>query len=51
MVPRESKNNAYAKFCSANKEYYGIFESDQQTISPPHNAIRLRGSLHKNKAI
>ena len=27
MVPRENKNNAYAKFWRANKEYYGIFES------------------------
>jgi len=27
MVPRENKNNAYAKFGAANKEYYGIFRS------------------------
>ena len=27
MIPRENKNNAYAKFWRANKEYYGIFES------------------------
>ena len=27
MVPRENKNNAYAKFWRTNKEYYGIFES------------------------
>ena len=27
MVPRENKNNAYAKFWRANKVYYGIFES------------------------
>ena len=27
MVPRENKNNAYAKFGGTNKEYYGIFES------------------------
>ena len=26
MVPRENKNNAYAKFWRTNKEYYGIFE-------------------------
>ena len=25
MVPRENKNNAYAKFGGTNKEYYGIF--------------------------
>ena len=27
MALRENKNNAYAKFSRANKEYYGIFES------------------------
>ena len=27
MVPRENRNNVYAKFWRANKEYYGIFES------------------------
>ena len=27
MVPRENKNNGYAKFWRTNKEYYGIFES------------------------
>ena len=27
MVPRENKNNAYAKFGGTNKEYYGIFQS------------------------
>ena len=27
MVPRENKNNAYAKFWRENKEYYGSFES------------------------
>ena len=26
MVPRENKNNAYAKFGGPNKEYYGISE-------------------------
>ena len=26
-VPRENKNNAYAKFGGTNKEYYGIFRS------------------------
>ena len=25
MVPRENKNNAYAKFGGTNKEYYSIF--------------------------
>ena len=27
MVPRENKNNAYAKFWETNKEYYCIFQS------------------------
>ena len=27
MVPRENKNNAYAKFGGTNKEYYGVFRS------------------------
>ena len=26
MVPKENKNNAYAKFGGTNKEYYGIFQ-------------------------
>ena len=27
MLPRENRNNAYAKFGGTNKEYYGIFRS------------------------
>ena len=27
MVPRENKNDAYAKFWRTNQEYYGIFDS------------------------
>ena len=27
MVPRENKNNAYAKFGGTNKQYYGIFRN------------------------
>ena len=27
MVPRENKNNAYAKFGVTKKEYYGIFQT------------------------
>ena len=27
IVSRENKNNAYAKFWTTSKEYYGIFES------------------------
>ena len=29
MVPRENKNNAYAKIGGTNKEYYGIFRNGQ----------------------
>ena len=28
MVPRENKDNAYAKFGRTNKEYYGISQSE-----------------------
>ena len=31
MVPRESKNNGYAKFGGTNKEYYGIFRNGLYT--------------------
>ena len=27
MLPREKKNNAYAKFWGTNKEYYGILRT------------------------
>ena len=33
MVPRENKNNAYAKFGGTNKEYYGISRSG--LFAPP----------------
>ena len=29
MIPRENKNNAYAKFEGTNNEYYGIFRNGQ----------------------
>ena len=29
MAPRETENNAYAKFGVTNKEHYGIFWSGQ----------------------
>ena len=32
-VPREIKNNAYAKFCGANKAHYGICASAISTAS------------------
>ena len=33
MVPRENKNNAYAKFGGTNKEYHGIFRNGVQHIT------------------
>ena len=27
MIPREKKNNAYATFWKADKEYYGVVQS------------------------
>ena len=33
MVPRENKNNAYAKFGGTNKQYYGIFRNGLYDVS------------------
>ena len=33
MVPRENKNNPYAKFGGTNKEYHGIFRSGLWSLS------------------
>ena len=38
MVPRENKNNAYAKFGGTDKEYYGIFRSG---LYPKYCYVRL----------
>ena len=38
MVPRENKDNAYAKFGGTNKEYYDIFRNglyDSFLTEPP----------------
>ena len=40
MVPGESKNNAYAKFGAANKEYYGISQSGLLNDSKISQATR-----------
>ena len=40
MVPRQNKNNAYAKFWRTNKDYYGIFESGL-SYDPPINFCGL----------
>ena len=34
MVPRENKNNAYAKFEGTNEEYFGIFRNG--LLGPVH---------------
>ena len=42
MVPRENKNNAYAKFGGRNKEYYGIFRTgllSKFSISSPNGSL------------
>ena len=43
MVPRENKNNAYAKFGETKKEYYGIFRSGlynpSEILSPQVNKM------------
>ena len=43
MVPRENKNNAYAKFGGTNKEYYGIFENGLIGLS----SVRTFGLLYR----
>ena len=35
LRPRETVNNAYAKFWGKNKEYYGIFRSGLLSFCPP----------------
>ena len=47
MVPRENKNNTYAKFWRENKEYYGIFESGPFNVQPYgiFNKLKVRGGL------
>ena len=34
MVPRENKNNAYAKFGGTNKQYYRIFRNGLYNLIP-----------------
>ena len=43
MIPRENKNNAYAKFGGTNKEYYGIFRTGQWAIDS--EVRRARGII------
>ena len=48
MVPRGNKNNAYAKFWRANKEYYGIFESGLLAVTVLRTIHALPGSVLKS---
>ena len=52
MVPRENKNNAYAKFWWTNKGYYGIFErnlsSGAQVVRTISKQVISRRSLDEN---
>ena len=42
MVPRENKNNAYAKFGGTNKDYYGILRSGPfETVMQTRDAVSL----------
>ena len=45
MVPRENKNNAYAKFGGTNKEYYGIFRNGQLLCYYPGQRVYFFSSL------
>ena len=40
MVPRENKNNAYAKFGGTNKKYYGIIPSGLYQVFHGFNFVR-----------
>ena len=50
MVPRENKNNAYAKFGGTNKEYYGIFRTGlYSNYRFPVLCDQLKGELKAKK--
>ena len=40
MVPRENKNNAYAKSGGTNKEYYGILRNGLLLVDEQKELIR-----------
>ena len=55
MVPRENKNNAYAKFGGTNKEYYGIFwngqfDSISNEVADRKRTIFLKTRLMKSSS-
>mgnify|MGYP000143919629 CR=1 FL=1 len=54
MVPRENKNNDYAKFGGTNKEYYGIFQSGLWITSSQRqdiSCLELRELVRTNLVI
>ena len=48
MVPKENKNNAYAKFGGTNEEYYGIFRNGLLTIgfTPRYGMAYIRDPMN-----
>ena len=46
MVPRENKNNAYAKFGGTNKEYYGILPNGLSNHA--NKCLRFRTGLERD---
>ena len=47
MVPRENKNNAYAKFWGTNKEYHCIFQSGLFPVSLFFSSLYLMSQWGK----
>ena len=45
MVPRENKNNPYAKFGGTNKEYYGTFRSGLYNLNYTGRPLRGAGII------
>ena len=51
MVPRENKNNAYAKFGGTNKEYYGIFRNGHVRYTYQYSNMAARLSIPKRDLV
>ena len=55
MVPRENKNNAYAKFGRTNKEYYDIYRNGpwfvyrREWITRDLSSYAKTDSVHKHE--
>ena len=47
MVPRENKNNAFAKFEGTNEEYFGIFRNG--LLGPVHTKTIVNENDSKRK--